>query len=180
MATINYAKPAEDCIIDGDGPNKAGKVQRLPFDHDPEKEHAQADYRDKLTFDEVAENDEDMAKYAVKNSKRYVFSNFKTAQAFMGKCVQITLNRCGLMILEGMPAEQVQKKMDKAKIQVENRAGLYRGEDTWRNGLYIFKAGELVAFVSVPFTQTPSPLAIDRSIKISVVTNAKVSIKGFR
>ena len=98
----------------------------------------------------------------------------------------MTLNHCGLMILEGMPVDLVQKKMDQNKIQVENRSRdeygqpFYKGDQAWRNGLYIFKAGELVAFVSIPMSEKPSPLAPDQTIRPFIVTNAKVATKGFR
>ena len=112
MATYNYTKKAEDCIVEDAPVHHSGRDPRMPLDHDPEKEDQKSDYRDKLTLDEVAENDAEMAKYAIKNSNRYFFNSPLKANAFIGKCVQMTLNHCGLMILEGMPAELVQEKMD--------------------------------------------------------------------
>ncbi len=196
MAVINYTKKAEDCVVDNDEAaqkmaesrkNGPKRPIRFPHGHDHEKEAQKADYRDGLTLDHYKENDEEMLKYAVKNSKRYFFDSPLHAQAFMGRCVQMTLNRCGCMILEGMPGEYVQKSMDKNKIQVENRSknpvghGLfYQGNEAWKNGLYIFKAGELVAFVSIPMVEQPSKMAINQILRPFVVTNAKIHVKGFR
>jgi len=178
MATINYTKKAEDCIVEGEGPNKAGRAQRMPFNHDPEKEAMLSDYRDKLTLDEVAENDIEMVEYAIKNSKRYFFNTQQQALAFVGRCIQMTMNHCGLMILEGMSAPLVQERMDKECIQIESRKH-YAGDNSWRNGAYITKKGELVAFISVPTLLIPSPLAIKQKQRFFVITNAKVAMKGF-
>ena len=185
MATItSYKKTAKDCVVQG--PNPTGKVQRLPFGHDAKKDAQRSDYRDKMTFDEVILNDEEMAKYAVKNSKRYGFTKTNRAQAFVGRCVQMSLNHCGLMVVKGTPEIIIQKKMDEAKIQIESRIedpwgrSFYKDENSWRNGIYIFKNGELAFFIGVPVAEVPSQFALDRTIKLTVVTNAPLHSKGFR
>ena len=236
MATIkSYVKKAEDCIIGNDEiarimsdsrdrgePKHSKRPIRMPLGHDPAKEEQRADYRDDLTMDELRENDIEMTKDAIRNAKRYVFRTPRQAQAFVGQCVQMTLNHCGLMILEGMPAELVQRKMDENKVQVENRTKdphggsgpFYKGGDSWKNGLYIYKKGELVAFVSAPMIENDNPFALNKAdvakleafdrvmvdgkgaglskaIKGTiettparglpfVITNAKISTKGFR
>ena len=190
MATItSFKKKAEDCVVGPNNPfkpNRSGREQRMPDGYDPEKVEKLSDYRDKMTFDEVAANDIEMAKDAIKNANRYFFKDAQQALAFVGKCVQTTLNHCGLLILENMPAELVQKKMDKEKIIVENRTKnhfgqpFYAGEDAWRNGLYIYKAGELVAFISSVSMEKPSPIKINQNTNPFVITNAKVAMKGFR
>jgi hypothetical protein len=51
----------------------------------------------------------------------------------------------------------------------------YKGEDTWKNGIYIYQDGELVAFVSSVFHDEPNPLLLrDQRDKFYVITNAKV------
>lgn len=183
MATYDYTKPAKDCLVSNDGEkipvNHANRAPRMPDNYDPEKEYKKADYRDHLTLDENESNDNEMAKYAVKNAKRYFFTTPVKAQAFMGKCIQMTLIRCGLIIEPGMPADLVQGRMEANKIQIENRNGLYHGDDIWKSGLYIFKEGELVAFVSLPMQEQPSQFAIDRTPKIFVITNAVIDRKGY-
>ncbi len=223
----DFVKKAEDCIVDNDEvaqkmtDSRKRRPLRLPHGHDKKKDAALSDYRDEMTLDEVAENDLAMTKDAIKNSKRYGFQTAKQAQAFMGRCVQTTLNGCGLMILEGMPAALVQRKMDSEKIQVESRTRdpnggpgpFYKGDDSWRNGLYIYKKGELAAFISAPMIEGDSPFAInkdeiprleafDRIMRDGkgaglareiagiaggvpkgiyfIITNARVSMKGFR
>ncbi len=190
MATItSFKKKAEDCVVGKYNPfkaNRAGRAPRMPDGYDPEKVEKLSDYRDKLTLNDVADNDLEMVKDAVKNAKRYFFEDANQAMAFVGKCVQTTLNHCGLLILEGMKAELVQKKMDKKKIIVENRSKkwsgqpFYTGEDAWRNGLYIYKSGELVAFISSVSMEKPSPIAINQDLRPFVITNARVAMKGFR
>ena len=163
MAVINYAKPARDCIDDGRPtgkdhvPNPKGKVQRLPFGHDPEAEDS--DYRDKMTRDELAGNDHEMAKIAIRDSRAYYFDlkfdlrtgllDIRVPMAFIGRCIQMTHNRCGIMILEGMDERTIKKLLKKSNVQTETR-DFYKGENMWRNGVYIFKDGELAAFISTP------------------------------
>lgn len=183
---VNYTKPAKDCIVNNDGEeitkvHHANRDPRMPDNHDPEKEYQKSDYRDNLTLDEVAENDQEMHKEAIKNARRYFFKNAWSAQAFVGKCIEVTLKRLGCVVIQGMPAGRLQGLMDEKKIQIENRNGMYSfdNDDFWRNGLYIFKAGELVAFISVPMQRAPGKFDIDQKTGIFVITNAKYDMKGF-
>jgi hypothetical protein len=147
----DYKVHAEDAVIKGELPPRP------------------TDYRDDLTLDDLAANDLEMAKYAVKNAKRYGFNTPIAAQKFVGYCVDMTLRRCGVTVIQGMPAPVLQKNMDEEHVSIESRTrdvgggpgSFYRGDDAWRNGLYIFKAGELVAFVSVPMIENKHPLAVD-------------------
>lgn len=186
MATItSYKKKAKDCIAPDDA-HHSGRTPRLPFGHDAKKEAQVSDYRDKLTFDEVILNDEEMAKYAVKNSEPKEFRLEEMAKMYRRVCVKMTLERCGVTYIKGMPPDRYQKKMDAAKIVVENREKdpwgrpFYKGENAWRNGVYVFKNGELVAFISIPQEEIPSQFAINRKKRWIVHTNAKAHTKGFR
>lgn len=189
MATItSYKKKAKDCITPKDA-HHSGRVPRLPFGHDAKKEAQKSDYRDKMTFDEIKENDLAMAEDAMKNSKPHSYPSLNQAMAFRAECYRAAIRHCcGADIGGGMSPELAQKMMDKAKVVPEARVkdrhggpgGFYKGEDIWRNGVYIFKDGVLVAFISEPIIETPSQFAVDRSKKYTIHTNAKVHTKGFR
>ena len=59
-------------------------------------------------------------------------------------------------------------------VEIENRVK-YRGEDSWRNGCYIFKKGELVHFVGSPVEQDVSPLLINPRPYYIVRHNVRIS-----
>jgi hypothetical protein len=72
------------------------------------------------------------------------------------------------------PSEKrVRKAMDRLGVRIEDRQN-YNGENSWRNGLYIYKKGELVAFISSIVHDKPSPFAINRKEHWFVYTNAKL------
>jgi hypothetical protein len=128
------------------------------------------DYRDKMTLDEMADNDMAMTKDAIKNASRYNFGrDMRKATIFLRNCLDFTLRRLG------MPSPQPpancnsrearirhEMKIDKAMrekgIRIEKRNN-YRGADIWRCGLYIYQRGELVAFISDVLTKRVTKLA---------------------
>ena len=173
MAVYDYTENAEDLIVDGDGPSKPRPKKnhrpiRMPFGHDPEKDAELSDYRDDMTLDEVRDNDIAMAMDAIKNAKRYVFNTAQQCESFRGHCMGVTMKRIGIVVAPGMDAKFLEKKMKKEKIVIENRVkdphgglgSFYKGQDAWRNGLYVYKAGELVAFISCPMIDHKHPWAV--------------------
>ena len=132
------------------------------------------DYRDKMTLDEMAENDRAMADDAIKNCKRYKWYRPEPAFKFVSHCVQSTLDRLGVKIVPGMNPRMVDHLLETKKVQVEKRSH-YEGSDVWRNGFYIMQNGELAVFISNVMKYQRSPLAIKGDPdNWSVITNAKV------
>jgi hypothetical protein len=68
---------------------------------------------------------------------------------------------------------QVQKTK---KIKVEKRTR-YKGDDQWRCGIYIYKVGELVCFISDVLAPQTSLLLLKQPKKeCYVITNARVDL----
>jgi hypothetical protein len=132
------------------------------------------DYRDNMTIDEMAENDGYMVEHAIKNAKRYTFFNLEEARAFTGRAVQETLDRLGIKIRPGVSPKFIDKHLEHKRVKVECREK-YKGNDTWKCGIYIYQDGELVAFVSSVFHDEPNPFLLrDQRDKFYVISNAKV------
>ena len=148
-------------------------------------------YADKLTLDEVAENDLAMVKDAIKDANRYGFGQDKMkAVAFIRQCVDATLKRldmtspqpppnCNSQVARAMFAAKLDKEMRNKGIRIEHRNN-YKGSDVWRCGIYIFQRDDLVAFISDIFTERrtetdPLTMKVGReSIGYMVVTNARL------
>ena len=105
-------------------------------------------YQDKMTLGEIAENDAEMFDHIViRNARRVQFTSRKQAHEFMKECLKATIELCGVR----NAAEMNPKELDAAEqwhgIKIEHR-DRYRCDDEWRNGFYIYKHDELVAFTS--------------------------------
>ena len=116
-------------------------------------------YQDNMTLDEIAANDLEMAKDAIKNAKKFTFYNPRAAIRFTGECVKATLIRMGLPNFEKIPQKLLKKIQKEKKIKVEHRAR-YQGENFWRNGIYIYKDDILVAFISEVLVPNQKPRLI--------------------
>jgi hypothetical protein len=134
-------------------------------------------YRDDMTLGDIAVNDKEMQDVAIRNANRYFFVSMKRAAFFIGDCLKKTLDRLGVRILEGMHPKFVDRMLTNHKVEVENRKH-YEGQDAWKQGLYIYKDGELVTFISTVVEGRPDGALIwsgDRdNAKFSVITNAKI------
>ena len=132
------------------------------------------DYRDNMTLDEMAENDGYMVEHAIKNAKRVTFFELDEARRFTGECMRQTLDRLSIKIRPGISPKFVDKHLKSKKVKVEFRER-YKGKDTWKNGIYVYQNGELVAFISSVFHDEPNPFLLrDQRDKFYVITNAKV------
>jgi hypothetical protein len=131
------------------------------------------DYRDKMTLDEMAENDRAMTDDAAKRFRRYKWYRPKPAFKFISHCIKSTLDRLGVKIMPGMNPKMVDRMLLTRKVKVEKRTH-YEGNDVWRNGFYIMQNGELVAFISnvMKFQRSPLLLKGDPD-SWSVITNAR-------
>lgn len=133
------------------------------------------DYRDKMTLGAIKSNDMEMSKDAIKNARRHRFFNPKQAFAFQGDCLKKTLDRLGVEITPLTHPKIVDRMMVSKDVVVEYREA-YKGEDNWRNGIYVYQRGELVSFISSVFLYDKgekSPFEINREDEWFVITNAK-------
>lgn len=144
-------------------------------------------YTDKMTLDEIAANDVEMAKDAIKNASRYVFgSDMVKAMLFIRNSVDKTLARLGLHINvpstpEGkrLYAVALDKDMETKKVRIEHR-NHYLGSEVWRCGIYIFQRDELVAFISDILTVRRTDVdrktmrMMNESTTYMVITNARL------
>lgn len=130
---------------------------------------------DSRTLEDIWSDDKAMTDDAIKNAKKYVFGNsHKKAQAFIGDCLNKTLKRCGLTISPHMKPKMAERLMKTHGVEIESRTKFRDEKDAWKNGIYVFRHGELVAFISQMFVFRPNRFKIDRNPYIAVITNAKV------
>lgn len=148
---------------------------------------AKGTFADKITLAEVAENDLNMVKDAIKNANRYHFGHdMRKAIIFVRVCVDATMKRLGIVInppksadAQKLYADALDKEMADKQVRIETR-NKYQGSDIWRNGIYIYQRDELVAFISDVLTtrrteMEPGTLKITKeSIGYMVVTNARL------
>lgn len=135
-----------------------------------------SDYRDNMTLDEIAANDLEMTKEAIKNANKYSFNDPKKAVQFIGVCIKNTLKHLGIKNFEKMNYNMLKRVQKTNKIKIEKRMH-YKGDDEWRCGIYIYKAGELVAFISDVLKPYQSPILLHPVKKeCYVITNARVDL----
>ena len=148
-------------------------------------------YQKNLTLDEIAANDLEMVKYAIKNAKKYNFGkDMKKAVNFVRMCLGKTLVSLGIPHPQPPPnvnsyeakvrhAAKLDKAMREKQVKVEHR-NKYRGNDMWRCGLYVYLRDELVAFISDVLTvrQTEyDPISQkigNENVGFIVITNAQL------
>lgn len=115
------------------------------------------DFRDDLYLEDLPQLDKEMVEDAVKNARIYNFRGL-SQDAVFGEAVTCFLE-AGLAGMESVGLklspltyraimQTLQTKI--GDVEIENRPNKYSNEDEWRNGLYIFKKGELAYFVGKP------------------------------
>ncbi len=130
-----------------------------------------------MTLDEVAENDLEMLKDAIKNAKRYMFTNPEAAVKFVGRCIVSTLDYLGIPGAYNISGKMLDRIQKTKKIKIERRSD-YQGDDVWRNGFYIYQRDLLVAFISEVLANRKSVLWTPRvqgADQFYVVTNARLN-----
>jgi hypothetical protein len=126
---------------------------------------------DDLTLDEAAAVDLEQTYEVIKNAKRYHFGDARRAISFIGACVKSVMEH--LNIKEDMVLhESVLKRIERERnIHIERRTH-YGSGDLWRNGIYIYKDDQLLAFIGEPLREVPHPLLpFKRDFGFVVVTN---------
>ena len=148
---------------------------------------AKGTYTDKLTIDEIADNDLEMTRDAIKQASKYGFGKDKMkALGFVKDCVDKTLKRLGITVnppatkeAKAKYAQWLDNEMVMRQIRIEHR-NRYRRSDAWRCGIYIYQRDELVAFISDVLTQRrteldPISMKIGKEeIGYIVITNARL------
>lgn len=116
-------------------------------------------YKD-LTLDEAAKVDLDQTYEVIAGAKRYAFADARKAISFVGACVKTVLHSLGIedpAILN--PADPIVERMQRERgVHVERRKHYDSSGDVWRNGFYIYKDDELIAFIGEPLQSVPHPL----------------------
>lgn len=150
-------------------------------------------YQDDLTLDEIKANDLEMHEHAIKDAKYYNFSTLQGCVRFMGEATKKVMDSCGVKVLpplngksraaQKLRSNALERAMKHNGVVVERRKH-YKGEDTWKNGLYITKHDTLVAYISEPMTVKDNPDAIIKSpvegfkpeLSFGIITNAKMDV----
>ena len=71
---------------------------------------------------------------------RYIMHLYKTCMDQLGVG----------MLFQNLSGKSLQKAIEKRGIEVVERRNHYKGDVSWRNGLYIRKGNEIVGFISFP------------------------------
>jgi len=118
--------------------------------------------------DELKDYDIDMLEHSLgKNAKDYKAIDLQGALVIMRNLLGSTLKKVGVQISKDSTSEDVDAKMKRNNVKVEHRMD-YRFDDTWRNGLYVYKGMDLAGFISEPLRKQPSVFEIDRTPHIIV------------
>lgn len=106
---------------------------------------------DETTIADLEANDRDnYAKVVGGSSKTYTFPALSSAHKFMGEAFDHIMKRCGVVILPGHRKAHIDKHLKKQGVVVEQRT-YPPDEPLFRSGLYVYKRGEMMGFVSSPF-----------------------------
>ena len=105
------------------------------------------------TLGDLNQNDRANFKEAVlKRQKTFAFPGVIGAREFMGDAFNNIMRRCGIKIKRGDHKAHIDKQLKKHGIRVEHRT--YPPEEQlYRSGLFIYKRGEMMGFVSSPFVK---------------------------
>lgn len=122
-------------------------------------------YLDNMTLDDIAKNDDDMARDAIKNASRYTFQNFAAANDFTNNAFVECIQHLGVPggILEKGPSSGHFYSKDK-RTRIEHRVH-YQGDDLWRNGVYLYRDDVLAYFIGKP------QLHVGSILRSPIVTN---------
>ena len=108
---------------------------------------------DETTIGDLEINDRDnFTKNVEKDHKTYTFESVRSARKFMGQAVDKIMNKCGVKIKRGGDARLIDQRLKAEGVKVEQRT-YPPEEELYRSGLFVYKRGELIGFVSSPFRQ---------------------------
>lgn len=105
------------------------------------------------TIEDLELNDRDNFTETVeKGHKTYTFGSVRSAQKFMGQAFDQIMAKCGVKIKRGGDARIIDRRMKAEGVKVEQRT-YPPDEPLYRSGLFVYKRGDLMGFVSSPFRQ---------------------------
>lgn len=120
---------------------------------------------------------ESMMEPALSKSKAYRFDNQPRAMLFMRVCFKKALEDCGVFCPPKLKTE-TERQLALKKLMSANGVRVERSKrmlfDEWWQGLFIFKAGELVAFATEPRIQKPSAMSTEKYLAYTVRTNIRL------
>jgi len=119
-------------------------------------------------IDELEHYDVDMLEHNLdNNAKDYKVSSLDGALVVIKSLLNKTLRRLGVDISSNSGERDVDAMLRTRDVKVEHRVN-YDGDDVWRNGLYVYKGMDLVAFISEPIYRKAGLFDIDRTPSIVV------------
>jgi len=102
-----------------------------------------------LTLDEIGVKDEGMLEDVIKGAKRYSFASERLAEGFRDYARFCGFQYVGLTIHPGMDYRMIDRILDSKKIRIEERPYPFKtGDESWKNGMYIYKEDQLAVFIS--------------------------------
>ena len=120
---------------------------------------------------------EPMVEQALSKSKAYRFESQPRAMLFMRVCFKKALEDCGVFCPPKLKTE-MERQLVLNKLMGANGVRVERSKrmlfDEWWQGLFIFKAGELVAFATEPKMQKPPAMSTEKYAAYTVRTNVKL------
>ena len=99
------------------------------------------------TIGELAEHDKENFIYVRQQIRPCVFFNMQKALNFRALCIHALLKTCGINISKGMDHRFIQVQLDAQKVKLEDRKYPI-GDPVYESGTYVYKADEIVGFVS--------------------------------
>lgn len=102
---------------------------------------------DDRTLDQIKADDITQLEDLIKKAKDYWFSDMRRAMQFQGEMLFQKLASLKVHIKEGMHEEFADAQLKAQHVEINNRR--YQDEqDLWRNGIYVYQHGVLVAWIS--------------------------------
>jgi hypothetical protein len=101
---------------------------------------------DHRTLDQIKADDIGQLEDILKQAKEHWFNDVRHAMHFQGEMLFKELRRHGVTVREGMDWRLVDRQLNAQHVRVENR-DYEQEEDKWREGIYIYKHDELIAWI---------------------------------
>ena len=102
---------------------------------------------DDRTLDQIKADDITQLEDLIKKAKDYWFSDIRRAMQFQGEMLFKKLASLKVHVKEGIDPKFVDQQKKAHGVDIENRR--YQDEqDLWRNGIYVYQHGVLVAWIS--------------------------------
>ena len=128
---------------------------------------------DNRTLGEIKADDIANLEHVIhKQCKEHLFASGTAAAEFVGHCLFKRLRKLGVKVNERIDERFVDAMLRKNNVKVENRRYTDE-EDKWREGIYIYKDGEIVGFISQPTHVRSEGNVFQLSPQVSVKTNIR-------